>query len=80
LLERGQLDLSECFMDGTFVVAKQGAPAWERPSGVKVRRSWPLPTALLFLSPSMLPLLRHMQSPLVKRLSKQAWLTSSPSI
>jgi hypothetical protein len=25
LRERGQLDLSECFIDGTFMVAKKGA-------------------------------------------------------
>jgi transposase len=40
LRERGELDLSECFIDGTFVVAKKGASAWERPSGARVRRSW----------------------------------------
>ena len=36
LLKRGQLDLRECFIDGTtpngHPVAKKGAPAWERPS------------------------------------------------
>jgi transposase len=37
---RGRLDLSECFIDGAFVVAKKGAHAWERPSGAKVRSSW----------------------------------------
>jgi transposase len=26
LQDRGKLDLSECFIDGTFVVAKKGAP------------------------------------------------------
>jgi len=30
LKDRGKLDLSECFIDGTFVVAKKGAHAWER--------------------------------------------------
>lgn len=40
LKERGSLDLSECFIDGTFVVAKKGADVWERPSGAKVRSSW----------------------------------------
>ena len=40
LKERGHLELSECFIDGTFVVAKKGAPAWERPSGAKVRNAW----------------------------------------
>jgi hypothetical protein len=32
LQERGQLDLSEWFIDGTFVTAKKGAGKWERPS------------------------------------------------
>jgi transposase len=36
LKEPGKPDLSECFIDGTFVVAKKGAAAWERPSGAKV--------------------------------------------
>ncbi len=31
LKERGGLDLSECFIDGTFVVTKKGEPRWERP-------------------------------------------------
>ena len=39
LKERGGLDLSECFIDGTFVVAKKGGHRWERPSGAKVRSS-----------------------------------------
>jgi hypothetical protein len=33
LTECGKLALSDCFIDGTFVVAKNGADAWERPSG-----------------------------------------------
>src|SRR5690348_6383168 len=59
LKERGKLDLSECFIDGTFIVAKKGADAWEgrdRPSGAKGRSSWPdgrWQTALVFLSPSV---------------------------
>ncbi len=36
---KGQIDLAECFIDGTFVVAKKGAIKWERPSGAKVRSS-----------------------------------------
>ena len=33
LNERSGLDLSECFIDGTFVVAKKGEGRWEKPSG-----------------------------------------------
>jgi transposase len=72
LWERGELDLSECFIDGTFVVAKKGGSAWERPSGAKVRRSWRLQTVLVFLSPSTLRLLRRMKSPLLTQLSPSA--------
>ena len=39
LHSRGGLDLSECFIDGTFIVAKKGASEWEKPSGGKVRNS-----------------------------------------
>jgi transposase len=63
---RGKLDLSECFIDGTFIVAKKGAAAWERPSGAKGRSSWQWQTALVFLSPlapPQLPLTRVVSSP-----------------
>jgi transposase len=63
LKERGKLDLSECFIDGTFIVAKKGADVWERPSGAKVRSSWQWQTALVFLSPSVPPRLRLMRLP-----------------
>ena len=69
LKERGQLDLTECFIDGFFVVAKKGAGQWERPSGAKVRRSWRWQTAMVFLSPFTLKVLRQMKSPLWKQLS-----------
>ena len=74
LEERGEIDLSECFIDGTFVVAKKGASKWERPSGAKVRRSWSLQTALLFHSPYTLKVLLHMKSPLLQTLSKHPML------
>lgn len=61
LKERGRLDLTEGFIDGTFVMAKKGAQGWERPSGAKVRRSWQWQTALVFLSPLGLQALRRMK-------------------
>ena len=61
LKERGDLDVRECFIDGTFVVAKKGALGWERPSGAKVRRSWQWQTALVFQSPSASRVLVHMK-------------------
>ena len=61
LKERGGLDVSECFIDGTFVLAKKGASGWERPSGAKVRSSWQWQTALVFLSPYPSEVLHRMK-------------------
>jgi transposase len=61
LKERGSLDVRECFIDGTFVVAKKGVSGWERPSGAKVRRSWQWQTALVFLSPYASQVLARMK-------------------
>jgi len=61
LKERGGLDLSECFIDGTFIVAKEGEGVWGRPSGAKGRSSWQKAcwqTALVDRSPSVPPRLR----------------------
>jgi len=61
LRERGGLDLRECFIDGSFVIAKKGAKGWGRPSGAKVRSSWQWQTALVFLSPYPLQVLARMK-------------------
>ena len=61
LKERGQLDLSECFIDGSFVIAKKGARALETPSGARVRSSWQLQTAMVFL---------YLPTPLMRALMK----------
>jgi hypothetical protein len=62
LREYGVLDLSECFIDGTFVSAKKGEDKWERPNGAKVRSSWRLLTPLVFLSAYKRRALRHTRS------------------
>ena len=51
LKEAGGLDLKECFVDGTFVPAKKGGSASEKPSVARGPRSWALQTAMVFLSP-----------------------------
>jgi transposase len=51
LKDRGGLDLRECFIDGTFVPAKKGGVASGKPSGARAASSWPLQTAMVFLSP-----------------------------
>jgi transposase len=60
--KRGDLDLTECFIDGTFVMAKKGAQGWEKPSGARVQSSWQWQMALVFLSPYPLEVLRRMKS------------------
>ena len=72
LRSRGKLDLAECFIDATFVVAKKGALPLARPSGARVRSSWQWQTALALLSPCTRRLLARMKSPLLKTLSKSA--------
>lgn len=69
---RGGLDLSECFIDGTFIVAKQGEQKSERPSGAEVRSSWQWQTALVFLSSSASPHeVTLVQKTLVERFTEQ---------
>jgi transposase len=61
LLERGGLDLRECFIDGTFVPAKKGGFRSDRPNAAKAPRSWVWPTAMVFLSPCAQPVLRRLK-------------------
>ena len=57
LQERGGIDMSECFIDGSFSLAKKGGFVWERLSAVKAPRSWQSQTlvVLFYLSQSSLP-------------------------
>jgi transposase len=48
---RGGLDLSETFIDGSFASAKKKGSMSGKPSAARGPRSWPLQTALVFLSP-----------------------------
>jgi transposase len=79
LEDRGKFNLNECFIDATFVVAKKGAPVSEKPSGARELSSWQWQTALVFLSPYTLRLLRRMKSPLFERLSSVASFKLDPS-
>ena len=51
LRDRGGLDLTEAFIDGSFSGAKKGGPASEKPRKARGPRSWQSQTALAFLSP-----------------------------
>ena len=47
--ERGQLDWSEAFVDGSFAPAKKGARALGQPRGARARSGWWWSTAKEFL-------------------------------
>jgi len=67
LYQRGGIDLTEAFIDGTFAGAKKGGAASERPSAGRGPRSWQLQTALVFLSPPASQVLHRMRSRSSKR-------------
>src|ERR1700754_1002075 len=79
LYERGQIDLSECFIDGTFIMAKKGGAVWAPPSGAKAARSWQLQMLLVFSSPQTLRVLRRMKSDLYSKLSHLDFWSADPS-
>lgn len=51
LKDRGKIDITECFIDGTFSSAKKGGIILEKLSEARAPRSWPSRTLLVFLSP-----------------------------
>ena len=61
LLARGQLDLSEAFIDASFSSAKKGAVQLVQHAAAKGPRSWQLRTAMVLLSPWGLQALRPMK-------------------
>lgn len=78
LYQRGGIDITECFIDGTFAGAKRGAlPSAKRGVG-RGPRSWQSQTAMVFLSPVGLQVLRHMKSRSSKRRSTTAFSSTHP--
>ena len=61
LRDRGQLDLSEAFIDASFSGAKKGAPPLALLDAVRAAKSWRSATAMVFLSPCTWPALRRMK-------------------
>jgi len=61
LYERGQIDIREAFIDGSFAPAKKGVLLSARQSAAKVPRSWQSQTLLVFLSPLTLKALHPMK-------------------
>lgn len=62
LEQRGGLDLSETFIDGSFAAAKKGEQPWVKPKKGKVPKSWAWQTAMVFLSPCVSIVPRHTKS------------------
>jgi transposase len=75
LRDRGKLDLSEAFIDGSFSKAKKGALLCAMIAAEKAVTSWRSQTAMVFLSPCTWPALERMRSASSKRRSGGA---SSP--
>lgn len=69
LRERGGIDDIEAYIDGSYVGAKKGDPPSESAVPAMRRRSWRLQTALVFLSPLALEMVRDTTSPLSSKLS-----------
>ena len=61
LRERGKLDLTEAFIDGTWTGAKRGAPSSGKHAVDQQPRSWQLQTAEVFRSPLGLRVVREMR-------------------
>ena len=65
---RGDIDLSEAFIDGTFAPARKGGSVSGKPRRARGPRSWQSQTALVFLSPYVSKVLRGARYDLSKTL------------
>jgi transposase len=61
LRQRGQVDLSEAYIDGTHAGAKRGVLQLESLAAAKRPKSWQWQTAMVFLSPSGLRVVSAMK-------------------
>jgi transposase len=77
LRDRGKLDLSEAFIDGSFSKAKKGALLCAMIAVEKAATSWRSQTAMVFLSPCTWPALERMRAGSSKPPSSSA---SSPRL
>jgi transposase len=74
LHKRGEIDLSECFVDATFIGAKRGVPRSVKRAVERGQRSWQWQTLMVFQSPSTHEALHLLKSPLYTKLSNKAFL------
>jgi len=62
LRDRGKLDLSEAFIDGSFSKAKKGALLCAMIAAERAATSWRSQTVMVFLSPCTWPALERMRA------------------
>jgi len=74
LYEEGKIDLSECFVDATFIGAKKGVPKSVKRAVAKAPRSWQWQTLMVFQSPSTHEVLHQLKSPLSMKLLNKVCL------
>jgi len=67
LKETGAIDLTETYIDASFVKAKKGAQKLAKPKPVKALKSWQLSTIQVFHSLYALPVLNHIRVNLLKK-------------
>ena len=80
----GELDLSECFIDGTFIVAKKGGATWENQARQRHEAHGNIRLFWFFSRPARNEcftkrVLRHMKSPLCSTLWSKVSLKSDPN-
>jgi transposase len=73
LRDRGKLDLSEAFIDGSFSKAKKGALQRAMIAAEKAATSWRSQTAMVFVSPCTWPALERMRAGSSKPRSSSAF-------
>jgi transposase len=64
LYESGKIDLSECFVDATFIGAKKGVSKSVKHAVARAPRSWQWQTLMVFQSPFTHKVLHQLKSPL----------------
>lgn len=74
LRDRGKLDLTEAYIDGTHVPAKKGVLKLGRLAAGRQRRSWQWQTAMAFQCPLGLLVVKSMKQPSLSRQSNRASL------
>jgi len=80
LHEQGDIDLSECFIDGSFAPAKKGDLKLARPRKEKEQRLWSSQTHMVFLSPLTHSLLADTKSNLSQALLNQGLSPIYPNV